>query len=84
MKMPVVGECVEVEFLDHDQGEDHVDIMVTYGRVAIVTDKEIVVDSWHPREEMEETRSKQRSSNSLDASAIVRKAIIEWWYLDRR
>ena len=82
--MPRVGDVVEVEFLDHDQGEDVVDIMVTYGRVAIVSQSEIVLDSWHCKKDTDASRDKQRRGNSLDSSAIVRKAIVEWWPLGRR
>ena len=83
MKMPLVNDLVLIEFLDHDQTQEHVENMTVYGRVAKVTKEEILVDTWHATEECEETREEQKRRNALDSSAIVRRAIIDWYPLRR-
>jgi hypothetical protein len=81
MKMPAIDDLVLIEFLDHDQTNDEVDSITAYGRVAMVTANEVVIDSWHATEDTDMPRSEQKRQNALDSSAIVRKAIINWYLL---
>jgi hypothetical protein len=81
MKMPAIGTIVLIEFLDHDQSEDEVSNMTVYGRVAAVTSKEILVDTWHQTDDTDATRDAQKRNNALDSSAIVRRSITDWYAL---
>jgi hypothetical protein len=84
MKMPPVGSVVVIEFLDHDQSSDEVFSMTVYGRVAAVTKNEVLVDTWHQTEDTDDSRETQKRNNALDSSAIVRRAILDWYPLRRR
>jgi hypothetical protein len=83
MRMPKVGEVVEMELMDHDQ-EDDIHYVTLYGRVAIVSEDVVVVDMWHGTQPSEDSREKQSRNNALDRYAVVRKAILDWWPLSRR
>ena len=83
MRMPKIGEVVEMELMDHDQTDD-IHYVTIYGRVAIVTEDMVVVDMWHGTQTSEDSREKQSRNNALDRYAVVRQTIVDWWKLGRQ
>jgi hypothetical protein len=83
MKMPKVGDVVELEILDHDHSdEDDVYEATLYGKVVKVSSRAVIVDSWHPTD-VDTPRDKLRGKNAIDTFVIVRRAIVNWYPLRR-
>jgi len=87
MRMPKVGEVVEVHFLDHgtinEDDEESIEPTIAYGRVASVSKLVLVMDTWHPFQPVSDRKAAKRH-NELETTLIVRAAIVDWWSLGRR